>query len=251
MKLDGQVAIVTGSSSGIGKAIAVEFAKEGAKVVVNYAKSEAEAKGVASEIEEIGSKAIVVKADVSDDTQVKNLVETAMAKFGKIDILVNNAGYVSKQVWYAKLGDITDEMWNNVMNVDVKGTFLCSRVVSSSMLKQKRGKIVNVSSTPGLTGDVYGLAYSVAKAGILGMTKSLARILAPHVQVNAMAFGSIETGWVDWLSKKETSALIKETALKRFGTPEEVAKLAVFLASPDSNYITGQTIVIDGGYYMH
>lgn len=251
MKLDGQVAIVTGSSSGIGKAIAVEFAREGAKIVVNYAKSEEHAENVVTEIKRRGSSAIAVKADVSVSTQVKNLVQTAITKFGKIDILVNNAGYVSEEVWNARLSDVTEQMWNNVMNVDLKGTFLCCKAVSATMLKTKRGKILNVSSTPALTGDVYGFVYSVAKAGVLGMTKSLARMLAPQIQVNAMALGSIETGWIDWLSEKEMKALIDETALRRLGKPEEVASLAVFLASRDSDYITGQTIVVDGGYYMH
>ncbi len=251
MKLDGQVAIVTGSSSGIGKAIAVEFANEGAEIVVNYAKSEEQAENVVTEIKRGGASAIAVRADVSVRAQVKNLVQTAISKFGRIDILVNNAGYVSKEVWHARLSEVTEQMWNDVMNVDLKGTFLCCKAVSPTMLKQQRGKILNVSSTPALTGDVCGFAYSVAKAGILGMTKSLARMLAPHIQVNAMALGSIETGWADWLSNKELQALIDETALKRFGKPEEVASLAVFLASRDSDYITGQTIVVDGGYYMH
>lgn len=251
MKLDAQVAIVTGSSKGVGRAIAVEFAREGAKVVVNYRESKDEATNVVTEIEKIGSTAIAVKADVSDANEVETLVQTAIREFGSIDILVNNAGYISKKVWHAKLSHVTEEMWNNVMNVDLKGTFLSSRAVSPIMMRQKRGKILNISSTPALTGDVYGFAYSVAKAGILGMTKSLARILAPHIQVNAMALGSIETGWIDWLSPKEVQDLIKETALKRFGKPEEVANLAVFLASRDSDYITGQTIVIDGGYYAH
>ncbi len=251
MKLDGEVAIVTGSSRGIGRAIAIEFAREGANVVVDYRVSDADGGKVVADIEKIGSSALAVKADVSDAKQVENLVQTAIKKFGKIDILVNNAGYISKKVWHAKLSDVTEELWNSVMNVDLKGTFLCSKAVSSIMMKQKRGKILNVSSTPALTGDVYGFAYSVAKAGILGMTKSLARILAPHVQVNAMALGSIETGWIDWLSPKEIQDLINETAQKRFGKPQEVADLAVFLASRDSDYITGQTIVVDGGYSMH
>ena len=251
MKLDGQVAIVTGSSRGIGRAIAIAFATEGAKVVVNYRVSKAEAEDTVSEIKKLDSAAVAVKADVSDADQVEDLVKTAAEEFGRIDILVNNAGYISKKVWHASLRDVTESMWNNVMNVDLKGTFLCSKAVAPFMMKHKRGKILNISSTPALTGDVYGFAYSIAKAGILGMTKSLARILAPHIQVNAMALGSIETRWIDWLGPKEIQDLISETALKRFGKPDEVANLAVFLASRDSDYITGQTIVIDGGYYAH
>jgi len=247
MRLKGKIAVVTGSAKGIGRATALEFAKEGASVVVNYAKSETAAEET---VKEIGSKAIAVKADVSRKEDVETLMKVAVKKFGRLDILVNNAGHSSDKAWLAELDDIDDALWYSALNIDLKGTFLCSRAASKIMLKQGSGKIVNVSSIPALVGDERGLVYTVAKAGILGLTKALARMFAPKIQVNAMVLGSIKTGWIDWLDKKELTEIMSAIPLKRLGKPEDVAKLAAFLASNDSDFITGQTIIIDGGETM-
>jgi len=247
MRLKGKVAVITGSAKGIGRATALEFAKEGASVVVNYAKSETAAEET---VKEIGSKAIAVKADVSRKEDVETLMKVAVKKFGRLDILVNNAGHSSDKAWLAELDDIDDALWYSALDIDLKGTFLCSRAASKIMLKQGSGKIVNVSSIPALVGDERGLVYTVAKAGILGLTKALARMFAPKIQVNAMVLGSIKTGWIDWLDKKELTEIMSAIPLKRLGKPEDVAKLAAFLASNDSDFITGQTIIIDGGETM-
>jgi len=247
MRLKGKIAVVTGSAKGIGRATALEFAKEGASVVVNYAKSETAAEET---VKEIGSRAIAVKADVSRKEDVETLMKVAVKKFGRLDILVNNAGHSSDKAWLAELDDIDDALWYSALNIDLKGTFLCSRAASKIMLKQGSGKIVNVSSIPALVGDERGLVYTVAKAGILGLTKALARMFAPKIQVNAMVLGSIKTGWIDWLYKKELTEIMSAIPLKRLGKPEDVAKLAAFLASNDSDFITGQTIIIDGGETM-
>jgi 3-oxoacyl-[acyl-carrier protein] reductase len=247
MRLKGKVAIVTGSAKGIGRAIALEFAKEGASVIVNYSKSETAAEELAKKI---GSKAIAVKADVSNKEDAEKLIRDAIKKFGRLDILVNNAGHSSDSAWFAKLDDIDDSLWYSALDIDLKGTFLCSRAASRIMLKQGSGKIVNISSIPALVGDEKGLVYTIAKAGVLGLTKALARMLVPKVQVNAMVLGSIKTGWIDWLDKKELDGIMSAIPLKRLGKPEDVAKLAVFLASSDSDFITGQSVVIDGGETM-
>lgn len=250
MRLDGKVAIVTGAARGIGSCIAQEFAREGARVVVNYRSSENSAQKLVREIKEIGSEAIAIRADVSKNDDAEKLVRTAIEKFGRLDILVNNAGHSSKDGWFLDLDSVTDELWYSILDTDLKGTFLCSRAASRVMKKQVSGKIINISSIPALVGDQRGLVYTIAKAGVLGLTKSLARILAPKIQVNAMVFGSIKTGWLDWLDKKGLAEITSAIPLKRLGKPEEVGRIAAFLASSDSDFITGQTIVIDGGETM-
>jgi len=247
MLLKSKVAVVTGSAKGIGRAIALEFAKEGASVIVNYSKSETAAEEI---VKEIGRRAIAVKADVSKKEDAEKLIKTATKRFGRLDVLVNNAGHSSDKAWLAKLDGIDDALWYSALDVDLKGTFLCSRAASRMMLRQGSGKIVNVSSIPALIGDERGLVYTVAKAGILGLTKALARMLAPKIQVNAMVLGSIKTGWIDWLDKRELTEIMSAIPLRRLGKPEDVAKLAVFLASNDSDFITGQSIIIDGGETM-
>lgn len=250
MRLKGKVAIVTGSGKGIGRAVALEFAKEGAKVVVNYVRSKSASQKLVKEIEKIGSKAIAVRADVSKKEDAENLVKQAVGKFERVDVLVNNAGHSSKDAWFMKLDEVTDDLWYSILDTDLKGTFLCSRAAARVMQKQGSGKIINVSSIPALVGDQRGIVYAAAKAGVLGLTKVLARILAPKIQVNAMVFGSIRTGWIDWLDKKEISEIVAAIPLKRLGEPEDIVRVAVFLASRDSHFITGQTIVIDGGETM-
>lgn len=247
-KLEGKVALITGSSRGIGKAIAIEFAKEGAKVVVNYAESKDKADVVVGEIKKIGSDAVNIKCDVSDEKQVKEMIDLAIKKFGKIDILVNNAGIVIPKSFQ----ELTGNDWEKILKVNLIGTFLCSKAAAPHMLRQKYGKIVNVSSIRGLEccGRAGILDYSASKAGVINFTKTLAKELAPHINVNSVAPGLTETDqWKD----RDTSfvkAEAEKTLLKRFAKPEEIAKAALFLASDDSSYITGDVLIVDGGYSL-
>lgn len=248
MKLKGEVAVITGSSRGIGRAIALEFAKEGAKIVVNYSKSKEEALKVVKEIHEIGSEAIEIQADVSLENDVQKLFNETIKYYGYVSILVNNAGHSSRDYWNATLWDIDKKMWNEIISVDLWGALLCSREASKYMLKHAgHGSIINITSTPGIAGGSDGIVYAIAKSGIIGLTRTLATILAPKIRVNAVALGSIKTGWLQWLNKKEIDELIEHIPLKRLGEPEEVAKTVLFLASQDSSYITGQVIIVDGG----
>ncbi len=249
MSLAGKRALVTGSSRGIGAAIARALAKEGAVVVVNHRNSEEEALGVAASIESDGGKAVVIRADVSDVSSVDSMFGRIRRELGGLDILVNSAGLASPEIWNSKFEEITVEMWKRVFEVDLIGTFLCTQR-AVPLMKPRGGRIVNIASTPVLTGDVDGIAYAPVKASILTLTKMLARTLAPGISVNCMILGSIRTGWVEWLSKKKVKKYTESIPLKRFGTPEEVAKVAVFFSSDASSYITGQGLVVDGGEVM-
>ena len=233
--MKGKVALVTGGSRGIGAAIARAFATEGALVAVNYRKSRKEAEAVAASF---GGAAI--RGDVGRDAE--GLIAGVMKKFGRLDILVNNAGTSDQAAWTDDLEAITDERWDRVMDTDLRGTFRCCRAAARVM---KKGKIINVTSIPALTGEREGLLYSIAKAGVLGMTKSLAMLLAPRIQVNCMALGSIGTGWMEWLPPALRTSYAAAIPVGRFGKPEEVAELALFLAGND--WVTGQTYVLDGG----
>ncbi len=183
--------------------------------------------------------------------QVKKMVDEAVRQFGGIDILVNLAGYPAKGEWNKRFLDLTPEDFFKPINVDLFGSFLCVREVARHMLKQKNGVIVNVSSTPALSGHDKGFAFTVAKAGILGLTKALAVELAPYVRVNAVALGNIETEWVSELSPEVLEIERGENLLKRFGKPEEVARAIAFLCSDESSFVDGQTIVLDGGNHLH
>ncbi len=231
----GKVVLVTGGSRGIGAAIAKAFAEAGATVAINYRRSRAEASAVAASI---GGAAI--KGDVS--LHAEKLVTEVVRRFGRLDVLVNNAGHSERAIWTDDLQAITRDMWDRVMGTDLRGSFECSRAAAKVM---KKGKIINVTSIPALTGEREGIVYSIAKAGVLGMTKSLAMLLAPRIQVNCMALGSIETGWVPWLSPAMKRSYQGAIPVGRFGQPKEVAELALFLAGND--WVTGQTYVIDGG----
>jgi 3-oxoacyl-[acyl-carrier protein] reductase len=233
--LAGKVALVTGGSRGIGAAVARAFADAGATVAINYRRSRAEAAETAKSF-----GGVALKGDVG--RHADKLIDAVMKKLGRLDILVNNAGHSEKAAWTDDLDAVTDDMWDRVLDTDLRGTFLCARAAARVM---KKGKIINVTSIPALTGEREGIVYSVAKAGVLGMTKSLAMVLAPRIQVNCMAFGSIETGWVQWLPPAMRNSYESAIPVARFGKPEEVGQLALFLATND--WVTGQTVVLDGG----
>ncbi len=249
LRLRGKTALVTGSSRGVGAAVARAYASEGARVVVNYRASAEEAEKVLDSIEKRGGHAIAIQADVSSPSDVQMMFGRVKREFGGLDILVNCAGVADGKIWKASVKDLKLESWRRVFGVDVFGTFLCAQE-AVRMMERKGGKIVNISSTPVLTGDTQGLVYASAKASTLTMTKMLARMLAPKINVNCMILGAIDTTWVNWLSQKEIGNLKSSIPLKRFGEPADVANLAVFLASEEANYITGQGIVIDGGEVM-
>ncbi|MDZ4256669.1 MAG: 3-oxoacyl-ACP reductase family protein, partial [archaeon] len=237
--------IVTGSSRGIGRAIAVAFAKEGAKVVINFSKSSGEAQDVLNEIKTLGAEAISVQCDVSNEKQVEKMVEQAINEFGKIDILVNNAGIVFDVPFFER----TVEQWKRTLEVDLIGVFLMSKYVAKFMLKQKSGRIVNISSTCG-TKDVppTSVDYNAAKVGVISFTRSLAQELAPYVNVNAVAPGWVDTDINKDLPKKYIQDEMEKILLKRFADPKEIASVVVFLASDDARYVNGTTIIVDGGY---
>lgn len=241
MKLSGKVAVVTGSSRGIGRAISLAFAKEGANVVVNYIRRKRCAEEVASKILKMGRKAVIVKADVSSLKDVERLVKATLREFGKTDILVNNAADFS--VMDFSLSNPDWNGWDRMIAVNTKGMLRCSQAVAKHMLSQKSGCIINIVAN--WAGG--GLCYMLTKSAGIPLTKGLARALAPHVRVNAICPGSIDTGWISALPNEEKKKL-KETILrKRWGQPEDIAKAAVFLASDDADFITGATIVVDGG----
>ena len=244
--LDSKVAIVTGSSQGIGRAIAIELASLGLKVVVNYANSKAAAEEVVKDIIRNGGEAIAIQANIANLEDVKKLIDNTLNKFGRIDILVNNAGITrDKLLLRMKLDD-----WQTVIDLNLTGVFLCTQAVIKTMLKQKNGRIINVSSIVGEVGNPGQANYSAAKAGILGFTKSVAKEVASRgITVNAIAPGFIKTNMTKDLEKEN---VLQSIPLKRLGTPEEVAGLTRFLAvDPSAAYITGQVINIDGGMVMN
>jgi len=247
LKLEGKVAIVTGSGQGIGKGIALQLAKEGARVVVSDIAQENIDK-TADEIKSLGLEAIGIKADISNAEEVNQLVKTTVEKFGRIDILVNNAGIYP----FKLLTEMKEEDWDKVLNVNLKGVFNCTKAVLPEMIKQKNGNIINIASIAGAVVGYLNLShYSASKAGILGFTRSAALELAQHgIRVNAIAPGAIETPGTKVLGNEALKQFAQMIPLKRMGQPEDVAKAVVFLASDDSNYITGQLIVVDGGYTL-
>ncbi len=242
-----KVAIITGSSRGIGKATALALAAEGAKVVVNYARSSSAADEVVAEIEGTGGEAIALQADVSQADQVDAMIKATMDKFGRIDVLVNNAGITRDTL----LLRMKPEDWQAVIDLNLTGVFLCTRAVSKIMLKQRSGRIVNISSVAGLMGNPGQANYSAAKAGVIGFTKTVAKELAPRgVTANVVAPGFIATDMTGDL--KNTEEILKYIPLARYGKPEEVAGLIRFLAAdPAAAYITGQVMNVDGGMVMH
>ena len=249
MRLKDQIAIVTGASRGIGKSVAEVFAQEGAKLVINYKASESGALAVVNEIRKKGGQAIHVKADVSKVEDVKRLVKTTVDNFGRIDILVNNAGVMFVDDFL----ESTEDTWDKTMDINLKGAYLCSKEVAPIMLKQKRGKIIMMSSNSGLyhPSAMRFVEYVTSKAGMNGLTKALALRLGPYITVNAICPGYIKTEMVAHNDPETERRLIEETALRRFGTPGEVASSAVFLASSEAEFITGELLIVAGGRGMH
>lgn len=240
-----KVVLITGSSRGIGKAIALKFAEKGAKVIVNYVNSKKEAEEVVKNIEEIGSEAIAIKCDVSKEDEVKKMVKESVDKFGKIDVLVNNAGIVFDIPFKNK----TVEQWKRILDVNLVGTFLCTKYVAEEMDKQKSGNIINISSTNGI--DTYNsesVDYDVSKAGVNIFTKCMAEELAPNIRINCVAPGWVDTDINKDLPKDYVKEEKKRICLKRFGKPEEIANVVLFLASDESSFMTGSIVVVDGGY---
>lgn len=244
MNISGQVALVTGAGRGIGRGIALELAECGADVVVNYSGSEAAAEETVELCKAFGVRAIACKADVSDYQQCEELISTVIKEFGKIDILVNNAGITKDKL----LMGMSEEDFDSVINVNLKGTFHCMKLVSKLMIKQRYGRIINLSSVVGVRGNAGQVNYSASKAGVIGMTKSAAKELASrNITVNAVAPGMIETDMTSVLSDKVKEAMIHEIPAKRVGSTKDVANAVAFFASKEASYVTGQVLCVDGG----
>ncbi|NBJ68436.1 MULTISPECIES: 3-oxoacyl-[acyl-carrier-protein] reductase [Clostridia] len=245
--LTGKNALVTGASRGIGRAIALELAKQGANVAVNYAGSEAKAEAVVNEIQQLGRQAVKIQADVADEADVKTMIKEVVSQFGTLDILVNNAGITRDNL----LMRMKEAEFDEVINTNLKGVFICTKAVTRQMMKQRSGKIVNVASIVGVSGNPGQANYVAAKAGVIGLTKTTAKELASrNIHVNAVAPGFISTDMTDALSEEQHKDMLTMIPLQRLGAPEDVAKVVRFLASGDADYITGQTIHIDGGMVM-
>ena len=247
MKLRGRVALVTGGSRGIGKAISLALASEGADVVIDHIEQKEEANEVVDEIRRMGRHALAFQTDVRDFDKVTNMVEQIIEEFGKIDILVNNAGIVRDKT----LRNMKKEEWDIVIDTDLNGVFNCIKAAITHMEERKNGKIVNISSVIGEIGNFGQANYAAAKAGVIGLTKSVAKEVARKgITVNAVAPGFTETGMLETIPESVKEQILKQIPMGRFATPEDIAKVVVFLVSDDANYITGQVINVNGGYYM-
>jgi 3-oxoacyl-[acyl-carrier protein] reductase len=247
MRLEGKKAIVTGASRGLGRAIALAFAREGADLLVNYASREEQAKEVGAGIEALGRRAILHRADVSDATQARAMVQAALAAFGRVDILVNNAGITMPK---GPL-ETSEADWDRVLAVNLKSVFLCSQAVAEGMMAQGGGRIINIASTAGQTGTLSGPAYCASKAGVEGLTKSFARAFAKqNILVNALAPALIDTEILYWRTPEQWKETLESIPLNRLGNPDHLAEMAVLLASDGGSFITGATIDINGGLHM-
>ena len=245
--LENQVAVITGASRGIGRQIARSMAEEGAIVIINYNGSKARADETAEEIRSFGGQAETYQCDVSDFNQAAGLMEYVVKTYGRVDILVNNAGITRDNL----LMKMSEEEFDAVLNTNLKGAFNCIRHVSRQMIKQRSGKIINISSVSGVLGNAGQANYSASKAGIIGLTKSAAREMASrNITVNAIAPGFIDTEMTQVLSESVRMAAEAQIPMKRFGKTEDIANMAVFLASEKAGYITGQVICVDGGMCM-
>ncbi len=245
--LKGKVALVTGASRGIGKAVAIKLAQAGATVIINYMGNAMRAEEVVEEINSFGGNSLKIQADVSNSEQVEKMIKNILERFPRIDILVNNAGITKDQL----ILRMKEEDFDNVISVNLKGVFLVSKAVSRQMFKQKSGKIVNITSIVGIIGNQGQANYVASKAGVIGLTKTMAKeFAARNINVNAIAPGFIETDMTQDLSDDLRDLMLKEIPLGYFGKPEDVANLVEFLVSEKAKYITGQVINIDGGMVM-
>ena len=239
-----QTALITGAGHGIGRAIALRLAKEGANIVINYTNSEKEAAELALEAETFGVQTLLVKADISREEETAALFEKAMTLSGRLEILVNNAGITRDNL----LLRMSEADFDRVIDTNLKGSFLCMKKAARIMLKQRYGRIINISSVVGLRGNAGQVNYAASKAGLIGMTKSLAKELASrNITVNALAPGMIETKMLEQMNDAAKKAMLERIPAGRVGRPEDVANAAAFLASEESSYITGQVLCVDGG----
>ena len=244
MEFDSRIAIVTGGSKGIGKAISLAFCERGAHVVSNYASDQRAAQELSKEAESLPGKLIPHQADVTDPQQTSAMMEDVANRYGRIDILVNNVGMMRDNL----LMLMSDEDWNRVLKTNLTSIFYCCRAALRKMIPQRRGKIISIASVSGILGTAGQANYAASKGGLISFTKSLAREVGQfNIQVNAVAPGLIETDWSARVPREKVEAIVKQTALGRIGQPEEVAHAVLFLASEGADYITGQTIVVDGG----
>lgn len=249
MQLASKNAIVTGSAVGVGRATALELAKRGANVVVNYSRSEQEAKEAVAEIQKLGAKALLVRADVSRDDEVRSMVQRTLDAFGGVHVLVNNAA-TTAFVNFADLDGLTEEHWDRILAVNLKGPFFCARAVAGPMKAAGEGAIVNIASVAGIRAIGSSIAYAASKAGLINLTIALARVLAPEVRVNCVAPGFIDTRWLRQglgefydVAKQRTA---EQTPLGRVASPEDVAQVVMSLIE-SAEFVTGQTITVDGG----
>lgn len=245
MLLKNKVALITGSSRGIGRATALLFAKEGAKIIVNYVNSKKDADDVVLKIKSFDSDAIAIQADVSNEKSVQQMIAEGIKKFGRIDLLVNNAGIVFDVPFFEK----TAAQWKRTLEVNLVGCFLCTKFVGLHMLKQKSGAIVNIASTNGLVkgGSPFSIDYDATKAGIINFTSAMAEEFAPHIRVNAVSPGWVDTDINKDLPKQYRASETKKILVKRWAHPEEIAQVILFLASENASFVNGTNVIVDGG----
>lgn len=246
-RLDGKIALVTGGAKGIGRAIVKKLASEGATVVINYRGSQAQAEETLQEMQVTGGKGSMIACDISDYQKTKEMMQEILEKYGRLDILVNNAGITKDGL----LMGMTEEMFDLVIQANLKGTFNCMQLIARTMIKQRSGRIINISSVSGVLGNAGQVNYAASKAGVIGMTKSAAKELAGKgITVNAIAPGFIHTDMTEVLSEKVKESILASIPMRKMGEPEDIASIVTFLASEEARYITGQTISVDGGMAM-
>lgn len=247
MNLEGKVAFVTGGSRGIGKEIAISLAKAGADIAINYVSNESKAIEVVDEINKLGRKAIALQGNISSSTDVDSMFGEVISTFGQVDVLVNNAG-ITKDTLLMRM---KESDWDNVVDTNLKGVFLCTKVAAKHMMRNRFGRIINISSIVGVIGNPGQANYVASKAGVIGLTKTAAKELASrNITVNAIAPGFITTDMTDELQDSQKELLLQQIPLQKLGKPEDIAAMVVYLSSDFGQYITGQTIHINGGMYM-
>jgi 3-oxoacyl-[acyl-carrier protein] reductase len=247
MRVDTKTALVTGGSRGIGRAVALELARAGAKVAINYAGNRTAAEEVLKIITDAGGEAMIIQADVGDAAAVDAMIKQVIERFGSLDILVNNAGITRDNL----IMRMKEEEWDAVMHTNLKGIFLCTKAATKTMMKQRYGRIINMTSVVGIMGNAGQSNYAAAKAGVIGFTKSMAKELSSrNITVNAVAPGYISTDMTANLPEQAKTELANQIPLQRLGKPEDVAAAVLFLVSPGADYITGQTLNVDGGMVM-